>query len=292
MDSKTELEELRQENRRLRKQLEESSHLIKGLPDLMFTLSREGVFMDYASMGVALYRSPEGFMGKGVHEVLPEELAHRITEACERAIATGERETLHYALVLEGEERHYEARMMRCCEEKGVVAFVRDITRVTLVEEELRKREKELEGKTARLEEMNTALEVLLKKRSKDKKALEEEVLFTIQEMVHPWIEKLKGSQLRDRQLAYLEVVENNLNTIARPLVQTAPSYQLQLTPSEIEIANLIREGKTNKEIADILSLSVKTIETHRKNIRRKLGITHSKTNLRTLLGATGLNHS
>lgn len=282
-----ELEELRRENRRLKQQLEESSQLIKGLPDLMFTLSRGGVFMDYSSMGMALYRSPEGFMGKSVYEVLPDELAQRITIASDRAISSGERETLHYSLVLEGEERHYEARMMRCCEGEGVVAFVRDVTRVSLVEEALRNREKELERKTARLEEMNTALEVLLKKRSKDKRALEEEIHFTIREMIHPWIDKLKGSRLGDRQMAYLEVVESNLNTIARPLVQTAPSYQLQLTPSEIEIANLIREGKTNKEIADILSLSVKTIETHRKNIRRKLGITHSKTNLRTLLSAS-----
>jgi len=282
-----ELEELRRENRRLKQQLEESSQLIKGLPDLMFTLSREGIFMDYSSMGMALYRSPEGFMGKSVYEVLPEELARRITIASNRAISSGERETLHYALVLEGEERHYEARMMRCCQGEGVVAFVRDVTRVSLVEEALRNREKELERKTAGLEEMNTALEVLLKKRSKDKRALEEEIHFTIREMIHPWIGKLKGSRLGDRQMAYLEVVESNLNTIARPLVKTAPSYQLQLTPSEIEIANLIREGKTNKEIADILSLSVKTIETHRKNIRRKLGITHSKTNLRTLLSAS-----
>ncbi len=287
MGSMDELDKLRQENQRLRRQLKESSRLIKGLPDLMFTLSKEGVFMDYASMGLALYRSPEGFLGKSVYEVLPEELAQRIVAACERAIGSGEREVLHYDLVLEGEERYYEARMMRCCEGEGVVAFVRDVTRVTCVEEELRFREKELERKTARLEEMNTALEVLLRKRSKDKKALEEEILFTIREMIHPWIEKLKGSRLGDRQVAYLEVVENNLSTIARPLVQAAPSYQLQLTPSEVEIANLIREGKTNKEIADILSLSVKTIETHRKNIRKKLGITHSKTNLRTLLSAS-----
>ena len=287
MGTMDELEELRQENDRLRRQLEESSHLIKGLPDLMFTLSKEGVFMDYASMGLALYRSPEGFLGKSVHEVLPEELAQRIVVACERAIGTGEREVLRYDLVLEGEDRHYEARMMRCCEGEGVVAFVRDVTRVTRVEEELRHREKELERKTAGLEEMNTALEVLLRKRSKDKIALEEEILFTIREMIHPWIEKLKGSRLEDRQLAYLEVVESNLNTIARPLVQAAPSYQLRLTPSEVEIANLIREGKTNKEIAEILSLSVKTIETHRKHIRKKLGITHSKTNLRTLLSAS-----
>ena len=282
-----EFDALRKENAHLKQQLEESSRLIKGLPDLMFTLSREGVFMDYATQGLALYRSPEGFMGKSVYEVLPDPLARQITAACDAAVRTGERQTLEYSLVMEGDEHHFEARMMRCCEGEGVVAFVRDVTRVTRVEEALRNREKELERKSVGLEEMNTALEVLLKKRNRDKKALEEEILFTIREMIHPWIDKLKGTRLGHRQMAYLEVVENNLSTIARPLVQTAPSYQLQLTPSELEITNLIREGKTNKEIADILSLSVKTIETHRKNIRRKLGLTHSKTNLRALLSAS-----
>ncbi|VFQ42534.1 helix-turn-helix transcriptional regulator [Desulfoluna butyratoxydans] len=282
-----ELDALRRENARLKQQLEESSRLIKGLPDLMFTLSRDGVFTDYAAMGLPLYRSPEGFMGRSVFDVLPEALARQITAVCETAIRTGERQTLEYSLELEGDERYYEARMMRCCRGEGVVAFVRDVTRVALVEETLRNREQELQRKTVGLEEMNTALEVLLKKRSGDKQALEEEILFTIREMIHPWIEKLKATRLGPRQMAYLEVVENNLSTIARPLVRTAPSYQLQLTPSEIEITNLIREGKTNKEIADILSLSVKTIETHRKNIRRKLGLTHSKTNLRALLSTS-----
>lgn len=286
MNVMDELEALRRDNRLLKGQLAESHRLIRGLPDLMFTLSPEGVFMDYASMGMTLYRSPEAFMGKSVRAVLPGELADRIIAACDQAIATGERETLEYALALDGEERHFEARLMRCCQGAGVVAFVRDVTRVTRVEEELRKREAELDRKRAGLEEMNTALEVLLNKRSRDKQALEEEILFTIREVIHPWIEKLKGTRLGDRQLAYLAVVEKNLTAIARPLVQTTPSYQLNLTPSEIEIATLIRDGKTNKEVADLLSLSVKTIETHRKHIRRKLGITNAKTNLKTFLSS------
>ena len=279
-----EIEALKKENHQLSAQLEENSQLIRGLPDLMFTLTREGVFTDYAVVGLSLYRSPEQFLGRSLRSVVPESLANVFDAASEEAITTGRRQTITYTLPHDDEIRHYEARLMRCCGGDGVVAFVRDITRTILVEEALRTREKELEKQTQDLEEMNTALEVLLEKRSRDKKALEEEILFTVREMIHPWLEKLKHSRLGDRQMAYLEVIESNLNTIAKPLLPSAPSYQLRLTPSEVEVANLIREGKTNKEMAEMLSLSVKTIETHRKNIRRKLGITHSKTNLRSLL--------
>ncbi len=43
------------------------------------------------------------------------------------------------------------------------------------------------------------------------------------------------------------------------------------LTPREREIVQLLAEGKANKEVADILGISVKTAETHRTNIMRKL---------------------
>jgi len=56
------------------------------------------------------------------------------------------------------------------------------------------------------------------------------------------------------------------------------------LTPAEIQISNLIKQGKTTKEIADLLNLSDRTIETHRKNIRRKIGIRNKSENLRTHL--------
>ncbi len=60
----------------------------------------------------------------------------------------------------------------------------------------------------------------------------------------------------------------------------------LNLTPAEIQIANLIKLGKVNKEIAEIKNLSSRTIEFHRNNIRKKIGIKNKKVNLRTYLNS------
>jgi PAS domain S-box-containing protein len=148
----------------------------------------------------------------------------------------------------------------------------------------LKQREKELEIKTGNLEEMNSALKVLLQRREEDRKELEEKVLFNVKELVVHYIEKLRNTGLEKKQAGYVDILESNLQSIISPFSRTLSHAYLNLTPAEIEIADLVRQGKSTKEMAELLNVSTRTIEFHRKNIRKKLGIDQKKANLRTRL--------
>jgi PAS domain S-box-containing protein len=153
-------------------------------------------------------------------------------------------------------------------------------------EAQLRKREAELEAQSLHLEEVNTALRVLLKQREDDKKELGDIVTSNVRELIGPYLERLKKGRLAAVQKALVDILESNLNSIISPFASHLSTRLSSLTPTEIRVANLVREGRTNKEIAELLLLSRNTILFHRHNIRTKLGLRNSKKNLRShLLG-------
>ena len=84
--------------------------------------------------------------------------------------------------------------------------------------------------------------------------------------------------------MAFIDIIESNLDEITSPFVHGLTGSYLRLTPTEIQVANLVKQGKTTKEIAELLNLSKGTIDTHRDNIRKKIGIKNKKINLRTQL--------
>lgn len=152
------------------------------------------------------------------------------------------------------------------------------------VEQALLDRERALERQTRDLEEVNAALKVLLKQREVDKTELEERLMVNFRELVRPLLEKLKTSGLNQRQQAFLELVETQLKDILSPFLHGVSQRYLKLTPTEIQVANLVKYGKSTKEVANLLNISARTVEVNRNNIRKKLGITNKKVNLRTYL--------
>jgi DNA-binding CsgD family transcriptional regulator len=151
-------------------------------------------------------------------------------------------------------------------------------------EGQLRKREKELKAQSLHLQEVNTALKVLLKQREDDRKEFGEVVRSNVKELISPYLEQLKKGRLTSTQKALADILESNLGNIISPFISQLSSNYVNLTPTEIRVANLVKEGKTNKEIAALLYLSKNTILFHRHNIRTKLGLRKSKKNLRSHL--------
>ena len=147
-------------------------------------------------------------------------------------------------------------------------------------EKKLRKRERELKIKSNNLQEVNTAMKVLLDQREQDRREVEETVMNNVKELLAPYLERLKKTKLTDVQLAHVRVLETNLDNIVSPFLKTLHSRHLNLTPKEIRVASLIKEGRTTKEIAELLAMSVAAVDFHRNNIRKKLGLRNKKANL------------
>lgn len=165
-----------------------------------------------------------------------------------------------------------------------VVVSHENITPLKLAEETIMEREKELELQTQSLEEANTALKVLLKQRETDKRELEEKVVANVRQLVTPYLEKIAATRLDARQKAFLDIIDGHLNDIISPFLHRLSAMHLHLTPQEIQVATLVKAGRTTKEISDILGISTNAVDFHRKNIRRKFGLKNQRTNLRSFL--------
>ncbi|SPF33510.1 hypothetical protein SBDP1_1130005 [Syntrophobacter sp. SbD1] len=136
-----------------------------------------------------------------------------------------------------------------------------------------------------RLHEANAALRVLLKQREEDRTELEESLLKNVKLLITPYLEKLKRSRLAGDQRNFLEIMESHLQEITSPFVHKISARMLGLTPTEIRVADLIRQGKHTKEMADLLGISERAVIFHRQGIRRKFDMTGKKLNLQTYLG-------
>jgi len=164
-----------------------------------------------------------------------------------------------------------------------IVGFMRDRTARRKAEESLRESEEKLRVRSQELEEMNSALKVLLKQREQDRKEIEEKVHANVKQLVLPYIEKLKKRKFGE-DVAYLNIIEANLHGMISSLATTTSGKLHRLTPQELLVANLINDGRQDKDISEVLNVSIHTIKAHRRNIRKKLGLTKGKANLRTFL--------
>ena len=140
--------------------------------------------------------------------------------------------------------------------------------------------------RTTNLEEANTALRVMLKTADQIKLEMEETVLFNVKRFALPYLEELKKSPLNDRQKSYLDMLERSLDQIIEPFLGGVSARYLTLTPTEVTVTNLIKQGKATKEIAERLNMSSRTVETHRYNIRTKLGLKNRSVNLSTYISS------
>ena len=296
------ISEIKRTEEAVRESRERFRNLTEATSDWIWEVDQNG-FYTYASPKIydILGYSAEEIIGKTPFDLMPPDEDHRVSKIF-NSIAESkqpfhclENINLHkkgHPVVLETSGIPIFDDDGELCGYRGVD---RDITERKRMQEELQKahdelenrveeRTKELEIQKSNLEEANIALHVLLEKRQEDKKEMEDNVLTNVREMIAPYFKKIRTTKLNDQQKAILSILESYLNEIVSPFARKMTLRYLNLTPSEIEVANLLRHGINSKEIADIMNLSPRTIYNHRKNIRKKFGLKNQKTDLRSHL--------
>ncbi len=192
----------------------------------------------------------------------------------------------HYPCHSPTERRWFAVRVVPFRDQGRIKAIVthENITPIIEIQESLKQTEIELRNERERLEETNIALRVLLRQRDEDKRRIEETIFVNVDRLVLPYLEQLRQGRLSDKQHTLVEVIDANLRDIVSPFLQNLSALNMLLTPQEIEVANMVRRGRTSKEIADVLGISTSGVDFHRKKLRQKLGLTNSSRNLRSYL--------
>ncbi|OPY81940.1 MAG: regulatory protein [Smithella sp. PtaU1.Bin162] len=178
----------------------------------------------------------------------------------------------------------YSAELIDIQGDKLVVSVHHDITERRQAQDDLKKRDDVVKQLSLELEEAKNALRVIFKSRREDQEYLEARLQKNINELVMPYITKLENYNLDERNRGYLTILKSNLQDIVSPFLNNICSGYKDLTPTEIAVVVMVRNGIKSKNIAELLGVSVGTVDTHRNNIRKKLGLKKGKTNLRSHL--------
>lgn len=276
---------VKEKDAELRKKNEQLMALLNATRDTAFLIDTEGVVMASNAVTAERYKVPlDAFLGSSVYDLMPPELAKIRKSKAEKVIRTGK------ACRFEDRRRGiiFDSTIYPVLNEKGKVIqlaiYGRDITHERQTQKAVMEKEKELKERAQQLEEANTAVKVILNRISEERTEMEEKVVANVTELIEPHLGKLKEGHLDHQQKSYLKIIEGNLREIVSPLAYRLSSRVYSLTPKEIRIAELIRSDRATKEIAKLLNISMKTVEYHRDNIRKKLGIKKEKINLRSHL--------
>lgn len=162
------------------------------------------------------------------------------------------------------------------------IGIFRDITDRLKAEEALRRTNSALKVEKKRLEDKSIAFREAMYAVEAEKNKMKDEIIVNVNEIIMPILKKLrlKGGASR----SHLDLLEKSLGALTSAFGRKLTEISLKLTPKEIEISNMVKAGMTTKEISGLLNLSSQTIDKHRNNIRKKLGLANKGVNLTSFL--------
>lgn len=156
-----------------------------------------------------------------------------------------------------------------------IVEYIRDVTFQNSMVENLH----ELAQRFETLEKQNEILASILKQREQNRDDLEETISTNVERFIRPSLEYLKKTVRTED----VDFINGLITEIVYPITKKRDSAMCVLTPRELQVAALVKQGDTSKEIAGKLCVTQKAIDYHRLNIRKKLELPR-ETSLQTYL--------
>lgn len=148
------------------------------------------------------------------------------------------------------------------------------------LEEQVMQKSAELLKNNLHLEKTNQTLKDLLEQREIEKKAVEASMVANLKRFVFPHLDDLEQEGIGKNARVHLNAIRSNIEQLISPVSKTLSGAYRDLSPAEIRVADLIRQGEPTKSISDIMHISPSTVEKHRNKIRKKLKILNKKINL------------
>jgi PAS domain S-box-containing protein len=215
-------------------------------------------------------------IGRKVTEVFPGVKDFGIFKVFQKVWHTGKPE--HYPVSMYKDERIVGWRENHIFKLSSgeVVAIYEDVT-------ERKEKEKALLEQSKALEQKNIALKEVMEQISVEKSEQAKKITSNLENIIMPKLRRLK-SRASETQKTLCESIEKDIKNVASGFGIKISGKHIALSRRELEICSLIKDGYKNKDIAEELYLSAKTVETIRKSIRRKLRIKNKEVNLHTYL--------
>ncbi|MCD6150379.1 MAG: response regulator [Deltaproteobacteria bacterium] len=224
----------------------------------------------YGSMSSAILALRDGAVDYILKPFENDELLFRISRCMQKRI-----------LQLELQKAEKELQKSHAALEKKV----QDRTRALQVEiKRNQKTQLELEEKNHDITDRNTTLRVLLEHQGKARRDLERTIMENLKKNLFPYLDLLQNKLKSRKEEMLVSIIKTNINEITSTFTQELSGALLNLTPREVQIAELIRQGKSSKDIALVFNLAVGTVDFYRNNLRKKLGIRNRKISLRNYL--------
>lgn len=224
----------------------------------------------------------EEILGRKAHQIFPFAMAEIIENSDLKAIDSKEQiDSEDCFLDANGKQISFESSKTVVTTGQGNVLCTVGIGRNV---NKLKQFQQKIAALQAKQDDSDAALRALLDLRERDKKAIENRISEALTESVLPYLQKLQQGYLDSVQNLLLDTVIGNVRSLTATHAMGVANIYLSLTPTEMQIAEFVRKGLTGKEIAEKLGLSPATVNTHRRNMRKRLGLNKQKINLRQYL--------